>query len=1038
MADDNKKKPGIIRKAAAKVAGAALAGTGLGQYASDKISGNLGRNPAGITRRVTGKAVEIGLSGLGSTVSQHFSQKITDRPRKRVPGTSGKKATANTPLGDIPEFQEYATKVADDINSVRSDMEQGMNYLVNELHRQDKKIDAIRRDVKRRPDDSGDRLKRSIQPRDDKGRFIKADDDSPRSSVSKTKASPGLNLSDMIDKVMNTVKSGGKIAGGAAASRLLLGAGGTAVVGGILGAAVGSNMLLDHYNIANQKGATIDERKARAARRQKEYDGDTTEKTQATADGDKVEIDVKNDINLTTTNDINLKAKEINLDANKINFKTTQLLINGQPFSEGGSGGSGYQPMSTPSPSRSYLEQVRYDENVAKYGATKAGEIEDTQKNPIGGSMRSLARAAGVKSDWAQPAANRGSGAPVETDGERAGLNKNSKLQDAQGNHTKSTLGINGRQWNAFREGLAGIESRGGEYGLTGGSSGRFSGAYQFGAAEIAQTAKQLGEDPPSREQFLKDPQMQERYLDRYTKDHHDYLMKKSPQYQQMDAEQRLGVLGYAHNQGAGGAAKWLATGQAGADAFGTSGTKYTSAIASQLARTKEDQSTVQTVSSSSSYKIDQKKMIDAIKANHSLAKFASDETIMKGFSDKIAENGLKIENGKIVGDSKKIDEMIGGLKQQFPNTAIDDVVSKEEGRPEAAQVVKASLGGVQNNPIATKVSPEVQNSRPSRFGGQVDLEGAKYTFGTGGTGLGSIPYGSHPIGKFDTGQERAAMGRSYTKDAFNLPMAIKDSKIGSTQGGNRLGILIHGSSGKTLDDIYTAGCLGISREQWPEFKKKLQEYQKKNGNIVLDVGPNGARIRPASDVPASQTTRDPQQFIQNEGGKQAPIASDGFLPFQGKEPTSLDQQGINTASPIRPTGSIPGFGSDDGVKVDATKVAEKVIANDMPGYDQMGNPTGQMVDIEKENKVVQEAQVPVPDTTIKSGEEVTAGIRKDQGLDGPAKKESAPAPTGSGSNVPGSLRSPTNHPESENPTPGSDGYGDCVSNPDGAGVCAI
>ncbi|MBY0427946.1 MAG: hypothetical protein K2Q32_01870, partial [Alphaproteobacteria bacterium] len=40
-----------------------------------------------------------------------------------------------------------------------------------------------------------------------------------------------------------------------------------------------------------------------------------------------------------------------------------------------------------------------------------------------------------------------------------------------------------------------------------------------------------------------------------------------------------LGVLGYAHNQGAGGAAQWLATGHAGRDGFGTSGKKYFDAI---------------------------------------------------------------------------------------------------------------------------------------------------------------------------------------------------------------------------------------------------------------------------------------------------------------------------------------------------------------------------------------------------------------------------------------------------------------------------
>jgi cell wall-associated NlpC family hydrolase len=44
--------------------------------------------------------------------------------------------------------------------------------------------------------------------------------------------------------------------------------------------------------------------------------------------------------------------------------------------------------------------------------------------------------------------------------------------------------------------------------------------------------------------------------------------------------EQKLQILGYAHNQGAGGAAKWLRTGRVGKDGFGTAGTAYSDALA--------------------------------------------------------------------------------------------------------------------------------------------------------------------------------------------------------------------------------------------------------------------------------------------------------------------------------------------------------------------------------------------------------------------------------------------------------------------------
>jgi hypothetical protein len=44
-----------------------------------------------------------------------------------------------------------------------------------------------------------------------------------------------------------------------------------------------------------------------------------------------------------------------------------------------------------------------------------------------------------------------------------------------------------------------------------------------------------------------------------------------------------MAVLGYAHNQGAGAASKWLNGAAPGTDAFGTSGTKYSKCVANNL-----------------------------------------------------------------------------------------------------------------------------------------------------------------------------------------------------------------------------------------------------------------------------------------------------------------------------------------------------------------------------------------------------------------------------------------------------------------------
>jgi hypothetical protein len=138
----------------------------------------------------------------------------------------------------------------------------------------------------------------------------------------------------------------------------------------------------------------------------------------------------------------------------------------------------------------------------------------------------------------------------------------------------KKILDISDQQYDVFRSRIAAIES-GGRYDIMGGSSGRFAGKYQMGGAEIAESARSLGEPVPTREQFLHDPSMQERFMEAYTLAHHQWLMSHSPQYAALSPEEKLAVLGYAHNQGAAGASRWLRTGIAGSDAFGTSGRRY-------------------------------------------------------------------------------------------------------------------------------------------------------------------------------------------------------------------------------------------------------------------------------------------------------------------------------------------------------------------------------------------------------------------------------------------------------------------------------
>ncbi|MGA0083371.1 MAG: M23 family metallopeptidase, partial [Candidatus Nanopelagicales bacterium] len=151
-------------------------------------------------------------------------------------------------------------------------------------------------------------------------------------------------------------------------------------------------------------------------------------------------------------------------------------------------------------------------------------------------------------------------------------------------------IGANAEQWDIFRNSLALIESKG-DYKVFGGSGKHYDGRYQMGEAAKKDGSKFAGvpfpghsSDPnaPVRVSFRNNPELQETIFTGYTLANHNYLMG-NPKYKSANIERKLQVLGYAHNQGMGGADNWLNTGVVGADGFGTKGTKYTDLIAANF-----------------------------------------------------------------------------------------------------------------------------------------------------------------------------------------------------------------------------------------------------------------------------------------------------------------------------------------------------------------------------------------------------------------------------------------------------------------------
>ena len=157
-------------------------------------------------------------------------------------------------------------------------------------------------------------------------------------------------------------------------------------------------------------------------------------------------------------------------------------------------------------------------------------------------------------------------------------MNMGGKVMLPKGYNTGGLVWEDG-EWVRYQDTIGGIESSN-QYDITGGANDHYTGRYQLGADAITDASAHLGIDPPSREELLANPGLQDELFQAYTAKNDQYLTSISPEYNALDPQKKKEALAYAHNQGAGGAAKWLASGEVGSDAFGTPGDKYSQAYA--------------------------------------------------------------------------------------------------------------------------------------------------------------------------------------------------------------------------------------------------------------------------------------------------------------------------------------------------------------------------------------------------------------------------------------------------------------------------
>lgn len=173
---------------------------------------------------------------------------------------------------------------------------------------------------------------------------------------------------------------------------------------------------------------------------------------------------------------------------------------------------------------------------------------------------------------------------PPSTDNPPDSKGANSPAVNAPISEQITSIAGSSANYNTYKESLASIES-GGKYDISGGKDKNYHGRYQLGVNEISSAASRAGVPTPTIRQFRKNPQLQELLMQHYTMMNYERLQSDSPKFRAMSEKEKLAVLGYAHNQGAGNAVRWVESGMGagGRDSFNTPGRKYYELVLKRL-----------------------------------------------------------------------------------------------------------------------------------------------------------------------------------------------------------------------------------------------------------------------------------------------------------------------------------------------------------------------------------------------------------------------------------------------------------------------
>ena len=137
-------------------------------------------------------------------------------------------------------------------------------------------------------------------------------------------------------------------------------------------------------------------------------------------------------------------------------------------------------------------------------------------------------------------------------------------------------LGLTQQQYNAIKQGVADVE--GARYNEMGGAGTRFAGRYQMGSNEIAESAKVMGIPVPSQQEYLNNPELQEKIYMGRTIYMHRRLQSLSPKYNTMSPKERAVALGMGQ-LGEGNVSSYINTGVVPRDSNNVPITKWGTAV---------------------------------------------------------------------------------------------------------------------------------------------------------------------------------------------------------------------------------------------------------------------------------------------------------------------------------------------------------------------------------------------------------------------------------------------------------------------------